>query len=432
MPSAKIVIVGAGSLSFGVSTIADILLEPGLRGSTLALVDIDVGALDLVAALAKQANEQWGSGMKIERTTDRRRALPDADAVIVSVEVEREKRWRLDWEIPAKYGVIQPMGENGGPGGFAHAMRNLPIVVGLCRDMERLCPDAWLLNFTNPVHRLTLAAVRHSAINAIGLCHGIYGTRGYLARTLGVKDEALDVKAAGINHFTWILDARLLPSGKDAYPAIRRAAPKGAVEHWGLSWKMLDAFGLFPSPGDDHIAEYLHWFHCDRYPSAAKYHLPTRRWEGLNRGRRRLQQRAKQTLEGKLSNEWMRRRSGEHAADIILDRLADRNRLDLAVNIPNRGYVTNLPFDGVVEVPALISAFGVQGLPMGRLPSAIAAICQLQMRIAELTVDAAVKRSRKLALQALLLDPMINDLEVAERILADFQRAHKGLMPELR
>ncbi len=431
MPSAKIVIVGAGSLSFGVSTIADLLQEQSLRGSTLALVDIDREALELVAGLTQRANHEWGCGMKIEHTADRRRTLPEADFVIVSVEVEREKRWRLDWEIPAKYGVIQPMGENGGPGGFAHAMRNIPIVVGLCRDMEKLCPDAWLLNFTNPVHRLTLAAVRHSSINAIGLCHGIYGTRGYLARVLGVPPERLDVKAAGINHFTWILDMRLLPSGRDAYPAFRRALAKRRPKGWPLSWKMFEVFGLFPSPGDDHIAEYLHWFHTDRR-SAAEYGLPTRRWQGLNRGRRELQRRAKRTLEGKQNTDWMRRRSGEHAADIILDRLQNRNRLDLALNIANRGYIANLPFDGVVEVPAVISAFGVQGLPMGRLPSPIAAICQLQMKIAELTVDAAVTGSRQLALQALLLDPMINGIEVAERILADYQRAHKTLMPALR
>ena len=432
MRPVKIVVIGAGSASFGSGTLSDLLQEDAVAGSTLSLVDVDGESLTLMGDLAKRANQEWGSGLTIECHTDRRQALPDADYVIVSVEVEREKRWALDWEIPAKHGIIQPMGENGGPGGFAHAMRNIPILVGIAHDMERLCPKAWLLNFTNPVHRLTEAATLYSSIATLGLCHGIYGTRNFLARIMEIAPRHLDAKAAGINHFTWILDLRLTPSGGDAYPLLRKTLKRKEAPGWELSKEMFEFFDLWPSPGDDHIAEYLHHCHLPVAQADVRYGLPSKRWLGGEKHRAEKREQIRRTVKSEESLKWLARRSGERASSIILGREQNRNSLELAVNIPNCGYIENVTEGAAVEVPALVSHFGVQGLPMGPLPPALAAICQTQTAIAQLTAKAAVEQSRQAALQALLLDPTINDTRLAATILDDFQAAHRGLMPELK
>src|SRR5574340_1540532 len=173
MTATKIVLIGAGSMDFGAWTIADVLAHPDLRGGTLSLVDIDADALRLMKRVALRMNAEWGSGMKIETTVDRTRALPGADFVLVALEVERMARWQLDYEVPLKHGLRQPFGENGGPAGFAHAARNIAPVLAICADMRKLCPDAWFFNYTNPVPRITLAAHKYGGVKAAGFCHGI-------------------------------------------------------------------------------------------------------------------------------------------------------------------------------------------------------------------------------------------------------------------
>jgi alpha-galactosidase len=252
MKSTKVVIVGAGSAIFGLTTLATLTRSTRLRGGTLALVDLNADGLDLIEALARRLNREWEAGLTIESSTRREEVLAGADFVIVSIEVgPREGTWQRDWEIPLQFGVRQPYGENGGPGGFAHTLRQVPEMLAIARDMERLCPDAWLINFTNPVPRLCLAVSRYSEIKTVGLCHQIneaYMMAGVaLAGRFGVDippgvnsnahpkiwpkaryvaeqmRPLVDVKAAGLNHFTWILDLRDRRTGEDLYPAFRQA-----------------------------------------------------------------------------------------------------------------------------------------------------------------------------------------------------------------
>ncbi len=166
-------------------------------------------------------------------------------------------RWRLDFEIPLKHGAKQVLGENGGPGGLFHAMRNIPIILDICRDIERLCPDALVLNFSNPEGRLCLAATRHTALQVVGLCHGIGMAQHAISEALGLPIADVDPKAAGLNHFTWILDLRHAQTGEDLYPALRRAVADWQGDDLRLTRFMMQTFGYWPSCSDDHIGEYL-------------------------------------------------------------------------------------------------------------------------------------------------------------------------------
>src|SRR5512145_1151100 len=246
----KIVVIGAGSAIFGLGALARIIQTERLRGAHLAMVDIDREALDIMHAVAEKLNAAWGAGMTITSHTERTDALPGADFVIVSIQVgPRETMWELDWRIPLRHGVRQPYAENGGPGAFAHTARNLPVILGIARDMERLCPNAWYLNLTNPLIRLTWALHRYTKIKVMGLCHQLLWGYAMAMTVLGdhygvpvpegfhVHTDAdnmprfipvaaaglqhLDIKAAGINHFSWVYEIRDRQTGEDLYPLLR-------------------------------------------------------------------------------------------------------------------------------------------------------------------------------------------------------------------
>ena len=255
MRSVKIVVVGAASASFGPKTLADVLACGELGGSELWLVDLDQAALDLMWRLAQHLNAEWDSGLRIERTTDLAAALPGADYVVSMVEVNRDRLWQLDLTIPHKYGVFQVLGEKGGPGGLSHTLRSAPLVLEIAKQMEQHCPRAWLLNYTNPVPRVCRAVARYTGIQAVGLCHGINSTVRRAAEILGVSPDEIDVKAAGLNHFHWVLDLRFKATGEDAYPLLRERERAYKPEERRLWRDLLRRYGYLAYPSDDHIAE---------------------------------------------------------------------------------------------------------------------------------------------------------------------------------
>ena len=283
----KIVVIGAGSAIFGLNTLAALTRSPRLRGSHLALVDLNAETLALMARLAERVNQEWDSGMTTTTHTHHVDALDGAAFVVSAIEVPpREKLWRQDYEITLKHGVRQPYAENGGPGGFAHAARNIQPVLQIAHDMEAACPDAWFINYTNPMMRICDAVHRYSAIKVVGLCHQIhagYGMVGLmLADHLGIDVpegeisthahpqiwpllkqiahqalERVDIKAAGLNHFTWMLDVKRLGTWEDMYPLIREEATKLYAHFEPLTQHMFKVFNLLPVPGDCHLSEYL-------------------------------------------------------------------------------------------------------------------------------------------------------------------------------
>jgi alpha-galactosidase len=426
------VVIGAGSASFGPRIIADVLTHPDLKGSTIALVDIAPQGLKLIAGLAKRMNSEWGCGLKIEATTDRKRALPEAEFVIVAIALEREKRWRMDWEIPLKHGLRQPLGENGGPAAFAHAARNIPPVLEICADMRKLCPDAWFFNFTNPVPRIALTAYKYGGVKAAGFCHQIGAGFGNISRLLDIPREDLDLKTAGLNHFTWVLDVRKKSTGQDLYPALRRRLRNWPKDFQPLTRDVFQDVGLFPVGGDGHMDEYLPWVCDPRTKPWEKYNLHLYNWDGAAKGRDAMWKRIEKMVAGKEPIEDYRRGSGERAIPVLVAIVKDSNSYELSVNIPNEGYITNLPHRSIVEVPAVVSGMGIRGVAVGDLPEPAGELCRRQVTVAELAVEAAVKGDRTKALHAILMDPMITDIQQARGILDDYLRAHAPLLPQFR
>ncbi|MDX1665507.1 MAG: hypothetical protein R3272_17095 [Candidatus Promineifilaceae bacterium] len=459
MSATRIVLIGAGSASFGPSTLATVIRSERLRGSWIGLVDLDEVAVERTRQVAERMNEAWQAGMTICASTQREELLNDADFVIVSIEVPpREKLWRMDWEIPLKHGLRQPYGENGGPGGMMHTFRQIPPLMAIVQDMERLCPDAWLINFSNPLPRLTRAVSKYSDIRAVGKCHQIevgyaivavllaqeYGLEvppdvhlhsdpanaGKLHALAALGREHFQIKAAGLNHFTWMVDVRDRHGGEDLYPLLREARSRAPAAFEPLTLDLFRAFDYCPVPGDTHLAEYLPWTHDPLTKPWEQYGLRLYNWEDNEIFREFSHHRLAQMASGRLAVEGMRHSVSEGAVELIEAISANLDRFEEAVNIPNRGAIPNLPPETIVEVPALVSASGVRGMQLDPLPSGVAELCRREAALVELVVDAAVSGDRQLALQALLLDPMINDTGRARLILNDYLEAFAPHLPQ--
>jgi len=456
----KVVVIGAGSAIFGLNTVSALLGSERLRGSHLALVDLNAETLELMARLAQRMNREWDAEMTITTHTRHVEALAGAEFVVSAIEVPpREKLWWQDYEITLKYGVRQPYAENGGPGGFIHAARNILPVLQIARDMEVACPDAWFINFTNPMIRICDAIHRHSAIKVVGLCHQIligYGMVGYvLADVLDIEVpegeisshahprfwprltrlshqalEKVDIKAAGLNHFTWMLDLRSKETGEDLYPlfAERWAAFDPSFE--SLTRRVYDAFGWFPIPGDEHLCEYLPWVSDPLTRPWEKYELSLYDWELMDQLREVGHDDVAKMADGRRSIDHLRQASSEGALEMIENIAGAGNHTHLAVNLPNGGQIGNLPYGAIVETPGLVSGAGVQGVSVGSLPAGIAELCRREIAVVQLGVDAAVHGDRELALQCLLLSPCITDLDVAAQILDDYLETYREYLPQ--
>ncbi|MBS1886501.1 MAG: hypothetical protein JSU06_04855 [Actinobacteria bacterium] len=443
MAEAKIVLIGAGSSSFGVDTVAAVLAaRDRLRGSVLALVDIDEAALGSMAELTRRACEELEAELEVETYTDRREALPDADFVIVSVEVDRYPAWRRDWDAIRASGVPNSYAENGGPGGLAHSLRTVPMVVDICRDVVELASDALVLNYTNPMSRVCLAAVRHTGARVVGMCHQIGNAYYEVGRALGWIDapagspeeieqaaavaERLAVEACGINHLTFITRIWDRAEGADLYPWFRRRLAQMPAEFSPLSRRVADVFGLYPSGGDLHISEYFGWA-----PEVTDVTPPFEFWD--RRGEKRVG-RIEAALAGRLELADLFARENEfeldRAVDVITAILDGTDQLELAVNVVNDGCIQGLPDWAVVEVPAVVGAGGIRPLHMPRLPAGVVALLNQQILIQDLVVEAAVQGDRRAALQSLLLDPVTGERFAANgTLLDDLVREHGALMP---
>jgi alpha-galactosidase len=456
----KIVVIGAGSATFGLNTLAALMGSERLRGSSLALVDRNADALALMARLVQRLNREWDAGMTVTAHTHHADALDGAAFVVSAIEVPpREELWRLDYEIPLKYGVRQPYAENGGPGGFAHAARNIGPVIEIARDMEKACPEAWFINFSNPMIRICDAVARYSTIKVVGLCHGIHAGYGMVGLVLAdfldievpegkistyahpeiwprlgqLARQALgrvEVKAAGLNHFTWMLDLRDKRNGEDLYPlfAERWAAFDPTFEP--LTRRVYDAFGWLPLQGDSHVCEYLPWASDPLTKPWEKYEINLYDWDLMAERRGLGHNDVARMGDGEMGIDYLRSADGEGVLEVIENVAGAGNHYHLAVNLPNRGYITNLPEGAIVEVPGLISGAGVGGVGVGALPEPIAELCRREIAVTHLCVDAALNGDRQAALQCLLLDPVITDLDVAQQILDDYLETYRQHLPQ--
>jgi alpha-galactosidase len=440
MRTTKIVMIGAGSHSFGLGTLQDIMAHAdSLRGSTVVLNDIDRDALDLMAEAARGLNREAGAGLHIEATTDQRAALDGAEFVITAVEVDRLPTWRQDWEIPLRYGVKQVLGENGGPGGLGHTLRVVDLMLGVARNIEEVCPQAWLLNFTNPMSRVCLALTRYTSLKVVGLCHQIGAGYEIVGEVLGLTHEkepwhdrvsrlqqTIDIKAAGLNHFTFIYDLRDARTGEDLYPEFRRRLAAMPPDFEPLSRRLMDAFGLFPATGDGHAGEYVSF----AYETSDMRGYDFDRWQQYGEVVKAGLREAVAAPGG--MKEYLEKTSGERVIPIIDAILHNRNQYELALNLPNRGSIPGLPDWAVVEVPGIVSGAGVWGLTVPPLPPGITAMLAQQVAVQDRAVEAAVHGDRQAALQALLLDPVVWSYDAAVRILDELLAVHAPYLPRFR
>ncbi len=456
----KITVIGAGSASFGENTLSAIMRSKKLRGSTLALVDRNAVSLDIVQRLANRLNHDWDAHFTITAHTNHQDALADSDFVVNAIEVgARENLWKKDFEIPIKYGVHQPYAENGGPGGFAHAARNIGPIMHIAHHMEEACPDAWFVNFTNPMVRICDAVNRHSRIKAVGLCHQIYAGYGMvgvaLAKDLGIEvpeeltgmhaavDQSsaqyrvrqqivplIEVRAAGLNHFTWILSIHDRRTGEDLYPLFRKRFFELSPAFEPLTRDIFSAFGLFPVPGDTHLCEYLPWLSDSQTQPWDKYNIRLYDWEMMASFRDFGLDHINEMAGGHQTIEHLLETDSEGALEMIENVAGGTTHYHLAANLPNTGQISNLPLGATVETPVIVDGAGIHPVHVGSLPEPVAELCRREIVTGQLGVNAAIEGSREKALQCLLLDPVITDIEIAKRILDDYLTSYKEYLPQ--
>ncbi|MBC8224862.1 alpha-glucosidase/alpha-galactosidase [Candidatus Bathyarchaeota archaeon] len=420
----RIVLIGAGSSVFGYNSVLDASNIEALCRANLILYDIDEAKLEKMGSLAERIVEVTGSGIEVEWTADREDALADADFVVLSIAVDRMNRWRMDWEIPFNLGIKQVIGENGGPGGLFHTMRNIPPVLAICSDMEDCCPDALLLNYTNPVPRLCLAIDRYTDIKVVGLCHEVEGQLERLSKIIGVPKSLLDGVSAGLNHFSWFKHLRLT-NGDDAYPLLDDALEK-TPGFQPLCRALYNKFGLYPSTDDNHAGEYLAyaWQAC---PDEARgFNWIDRMEEHGERNWRKING----IIKGDEPLDVKGRFSGERMMHIIGGIVSNSRHTELQANLPNDGQIPNLLDGAIVETPAFVDSSGINPIGVGELPEGLAALCNIQTLVTDLVVEAGVHGDNDLALQAILADPVVHDLEAGKKAFKALMEAHADLLPQ--
>ena len=413
----KIVFLGATSMSFGLSMLRDVFCTDELRGSTLTLVGRNPATLAKMTELAGLLNNKTGAGLIIEQTTDRRAALDGAGFVVNATAIDRNRLWQLDFEVPRKYGIRHTLGENGGPGGLFFTLRTLPLVFDFVREMEELCPRALFINFANPESRIILALAKYSSIRALGLCHGIFMGQADVARVMGLPHGEVDVWGAGINHFQCLLQIRHRKTGEDLYPLLRTKEKDYDCSFAPLTRRLFRAFGHWMTCSDEHLGEYLAYG-----------------WEGGEKGydfaaderwRQEFAAARERVLGGgPLPPEWLTP-SGERGAAAIGGIIHDQKRILESGIVANGGVIANLPADAAVEVPVMADAAGIHPVSLGPLPDPIAKLLAPAVSVQELAVEAAVRASKELALQALLIDPVVSSASAAVKLLDELWHVNR-------
>ncbi|WP_420601795.1 hypothetical protein [Flagellimonas sp.] len=455
----KIAYIGAGSLQFGPIIVQDILLSETLcsQGLEIYLMDIEKSHLEHVQKHAEYVNEKLKRNAKISSGTNRDDAIKDANFVICALEKDRNVYWSQDFHVPRKYGFKQVYGENGGVGSLFHALRNIKVIMGLAKAMEDLCPNALLLNFSNPEHKICEAITRLTNIKAVGLCHGVFMGREQLSELLNVPLDELQTKACGINHFTWFQEIKHKSTGEDLYPKLREIEQKG---DWLAQWHELALgrilfrrFGQWPSPASNHYGEYIRWAEEFVIPQLQFFYDPYdgHPWENnqipegvytvdrVKYDRPWVKDWSKKLLpvgsteEVELENEDGSFKSSGEIVTLIMESMVSGKKQWLeAVNIPNKGSIPNLPDELVVEVPAYCDASGIQGIQLEPMPEAIAATIRLHASIHQLLVEAYAEKSKDKLLQAILIEPTVDSYRNAVSMCNEMLELQKDVLPILK
>jgi alpha-galactosidase len=426
-----VVLIGAGSANFGLGTLGDLFKSKYFEGSRITLVDINPDALRRVEEIARRHIGMHRLPYELRATTNREEALQGATFCIISIEVgNRFELWDQDWRVPQSFGIPVVNGENGGPGGLFHALRIVPPILDICADIDRICPEAHVFNFSNPMIRIcTTVKRKYPDLRFTGLCHEAGSLQHALPAILSTQLENLVYLSGGLNHFGALLEVHYRDSGKDAYPDVRAKAPD-YYDHipYELDWALeglpdavrrtfrgqtpwdgrgvirvvLEEFGVLPITSDSHMGEFIHWA-----PEVADHQgiLDFIRGYRLWTANQVTPERVEGTHEG-----W--------TLQAILDGImSDSGHEEIAVNLINAGLIDNLPADIVVEVPGIVDRNGVRGKPVGRIPSGFAGLLHNQYAAHDLCAEAILTRSKQAVLQAMLVDPIVPSVRAAKQTL---------------
>ena len=442
----QVTIIGGGSYQWGPTLMADLLLTPSFAdGGHLVLEDIDPAPLVEMEALAHRMIEHLGVPVTVSTTTDQRRSLEGADFVVVTISTGGFASMTVDLDVPARHGIRQSVGDSVGPGGINRSLRNIPVLVGIGRDMEQICPDAWLLNITNPMTALTRSVCRETSIKTVGLCHEVGNFQFDLAIALKLPHTAVRPTVSGVNHFPVVTELEV--DGRDGFDVLRELvesvggmaaiapdADRGELEPMSpldfgvrnyLKLSMFERWGVIPAAGDRHLAEFVPWILTEDTGWGQDWGVHLTPMSDREADQADFIANVERQLAGtEPLHTWP---SGEMMA-MVVDSLTTGEPRELPVNIPNTGQCPDLPLGPVVESMCVVDDAGVRGRDQAVVPPVVAELLRRHVATQELTVEAAVAGDRDLAVQAFTIDPLagrgeLRDVEtMADELLAGTAR----------
>jgi alpha-galactosidase len=398
----KLAFLGAGSVVFTRQLLTDLLRFDDLPTIDLALHDIDAARLDVALATARNVAAQLGRDLRVSASADRRECLAGADFVVNMIQVGGIDATRVDLEIPARHGLLQTIGDTTGVGGVFRALRTFPVLSGIARDMSELCPDAWFLNYTNPMAmNVWWMSVVAPEIKAVGLCHSVYWTVHDLCELVGVPLEGTHYRAGGVNHQAWLVEWSR--EGEDLYPRLRERIAADPELERRVRVEILRRIGYYPTETSEHSSEYVDWFL--RSPEQIeRFRIEPLQYLGISEENVHEFEHARDLI---AAGDDLPIDDGSDAAEYapqIIHSILTGTHREIHVNVPNAGLIDNLPQGAVVEVPATVDGTGIHPQQFGRVPTAGAALNRTYLSVAELTIEAARTGDPLLVRQAVLAD----------------------------
>jgi len=430
---AKVAMIGAGSLVFCKTLMSDFLATPALAGSEYCLMALTHKRLDRMADFVGRMIRDNGVQATVTATTDRREALRGADYVVVMIQAGGVTEFEQDYKIPMKYGVDNCIADTMGPGGVFRALRHIPALLEIARDMRELCPNAILFNYANPMAMCCLALGRVPGLQFVGLCHGVQTTLDLIASYTGVRKEQIDYVAAGINHMAWFL--KLEHAGKDLYPTLKANFEKpGYYVNEKVRGEVMRHFGYFMTESTGHLSEYLPYFRKNR--KALDLYCDEPAFGGESGAYYQycamLAEKFAKLDPLSIESTKLGPRSAEYCSHII-EAKETGNVFRLNGNIRNDGYITNLPDGCCVEVPVYVDRTGLHPTVIGNLPPACAALNMTNVLVQQLAVEASFSGDPELVMQAIALDPLtaaVLTLDEIRRMTAEMLEAEAGHLPQ--
>ncbi|MBI4978013.1 MAG: alpha-glucosidase/alpha-galactosidase [Spirochaetes bacterium] len=443
----KITFMGAGSTIFAKNVLGDSMLTPALQDSHIALYDIDAVRLKesklMLDTLNANINEKRAKITAHLGVAQRKAALSGANYVVNAIQVGGyEPSTVIDFEIPKKYGLRQTIADTLGIGGIFRALRTIPVMLDFAHDMEKVCPDAWFLNYTNPMSMLTGAMLRGSSIKTVGLCHSVQGCAAGLLRGLEMTDSVkkLQWKIAGINHMAWLLE--VTDGGKDLYPEIKRraakklaAARKKGAQKYGdmVRHALMEYFGYYVTESSEHNAEYTQYWIKDKFPELIEeFNIPLDEYP-----RRCVNQIAgwKRQRDEIVKNSSLSHKRSHEYGSYIMEAIETDIPTRIGGNVLNKGFIPNLPSNAVVEVACLVDRNGVQGCYAGPLPEQLAGLNRGNINVHLLAIEAALTLKKDAVYHAAMMDPHTSSeltLDQIRSLCDDLIKAHGKMLPKYK